>query len=440
MAPRPGLLLVTFVLLTVPLLMPAQESGARATAFALGDRAGVAFQGGLAEMDPGVLSGPRPTTVYVADGAEPTILVDKLGRGMLIGDERGVLRSTNGGQTWVRVFIPWIPGNVFGSGIFDGWALAQDDAGTIYASTTNGAIINVARSQDGGATWQLTASTFVVEGSPRIADRPWLVARGNGQVAMTWNDGGWEQRCAYSTDGGLTFPTRSVPVLAAAEPIGGIPAFMSTGHLVFAGNGGIGGAADTLYRYSAPCANAPLALAIPPHGDQLMTAVATDADRGIYLATPRPGNGAMQLIGFNGFTLNGHKILEVSPPALQGNTYGTVATRPGEIAVAWYGTTTAGNFQNPGFAGQWHVYVARVTDFWSASPSVHLTQVTTVPNHVGDFCMQGTRCDVGGNGDRDLLDYFQITYDAAGDLHVAYGHDGATSIAQVHYARLPALP
>jgi hypothetical protein len=393
------------------------------------------------EIPAGIVVDAPVFTSTVSNGAEPSILVDKLGRAILVGDHLGVLRSTNGGASWTRLTIRFIPGNVLGTGIFDGWALAQDAAGTIYASTKDGAVINVATSLDGGATWQVLPSTLFVDGGG-IADRPWLAARGNGQVAVSWNMGGAGiQRCDYSTDSGLTFTQRTSPAPGLSGngiPIGGLPAWDAQNRLVFVGNGFGNGGAATLYRYpNPPCGSSLASLPLPSHGSQLSTQVATNS-QGIYVATPTASSDAMQVIGFPGFTPIGNKTLAVSAPTLKGNTFGTIATRPGEIAVGWYGTTTPGDFQTLGFDGQWNVYVTRIKDFWTATPQIRVDQVTATPNHVGDFCFAGTGCDVSaGSGDRDLLDYWQLTYDAAGNVHMAYGHDGATANAEVRYAKLP---
>lgn len=432
------LVIVTLVALSIPALAPT-EGTAPALTVSMGGVTGKAFRGVADLADDGIEPTPAFATT-VSEGAEPAVLVDKLGRSILIGDHLGVLRSTDDGATWTRISIPWIPGNHrFVGGIYDGWVFAQDDAGTIYASTTDGPAINVASSKDGGATWELGASTFVVEAGA-IADRPWLAAKGNGIVAMHWNNGGMRQQCAYSTDGALTFPQRTAPggLSGAAIPIGGQPAWDGNGRLVFAADGF--GTAATLYRYpNPPCGTSVTRLELPPLGNQMSTQVASD-DGKLYIAGPKPDNDGVQLIGLPGFSLVGAKTLVLSPDAHKGTTFTTVATRPGEIAVGWYGTATSGDFQTPGFNGQWNVYVARVKDFWTANPQIRVEQVTTTPNHVGDFCFQGTNCDLQGDaaGDRDLLDYWQMTYDTAGNLHLAYGHDGATANAEVRYARLAA--
>lgn len=431
--PRTGWLLLATVLLTLPTLAPAAQPFAGMT-YTLRPDGSLALLG----VDP-----QGGTATLVSDGAEPHILVDRLGRSILVGDQLGVSISLDGGQTWFPNTPPFIPGHdpIFGIGIYDGWSLAQDDAGTIYASTTDGAIINVASSRNGGLTWDITPSTFVVDPGV-IADRPWMAARGAGQVAVTWNEGGFWQRCAFTTNGGLTW-SRTVPALTTnGLPIGGIPAFHTGGRLVYAGNGGVGGAAETLFRYptASPCAGVMQELDLPPVGDQLSTHVVTDPSGGIYLATPTPDNKAMTIVGYQGWDASTMKRLTVSPPSLLGNTFGTIAIRGnGELSVTWYSTAWPGNFQNPSFNGHWNVTNARVKDFWSATPTIVFQQVTTQSHHVGDICMLGTNCDVNGQGDRDLLDYFSTAYDAAGNLHVAYAADGATSQARTYYAKLPAL-
>lgn len=381
-------------------------------------------------------------------GAEPAILVDKLGRGILVGDNLGVHRSTDGGATWTTVDVPYVkPGTpkvstpvvgLTGSPIIsEGWVFAQDDAGTIYASTTNGAIINVARSSDGGATWDVTPAGYVEDAGP-LADRPWLAAYHTGTVAMIWNVGGETEACSASTDSGLTWTKRSIPVSILSgngAPIGGRSEFDGSGRLVYFGNGG-----GTLYRYNAGvCGAAMTAMPLPPHGAQLSLQATTDAGH-VYSAVPSAGNGAMEIWGWNN-TLNpaSLKRVVVSGPLLQGNTFGTIHQQGGEIVAAWYGTETPGNFLDPTWTGEWNVYVAQVRDFWSATPKIVVTRVPTEPNHVGGFCFGGTSCDLGATpGDRDLLDYFQVIHDAAGNAHVAYAHDGATSNVEVRYAMVPA--
>ncbi|MEA3198709.1 MAG: hypothetical protein QOE90_137 [Thermoplasmata archaeon] len=398
-----------------------------------------------------LLDGARPAldSRVSQGGAEPAILVDALGRSILVGDNAGVHVSTDHGATWTKVWVPFVPGatnnlpstpvvtvGVGNTGISDGWVFAQDADGAIYASTTDGALINVGRSLDGGLTWDATPSTIATDAGP-VADRPWLAAHGHGQVAVIWNVGGTDEACSFSSDGGTTFPHKTIPTSGTSGngvPIGGRAEFDPQGRLYYFGNGG-----GTLYRYDqAPCGNLLSKLDIPAHGAQLSLQATTDDTGHVYTAVPSAGNGAMQVWGWNGTRGATLKTLTISDPSLQENTYGTIHQQGGEIVAAWYGSSTAGDFLGPSFHGEWNVYVAQVRNFWTATPSVTVTRVSTEPNHVGGFCFGGTSCDTGQtSGDRDLLDYFQVTHDAQGNAHVAYAHDGATSSVEVRYAMVP---
>lgn len=367
-----------------------------------------------------LLDAPRPFTASVSRGAEPSILVDQAGRWIWIGDTSGLSRSEDGGATWTRSPNPFLPG-LFG----DGWALAQDADGALYAATTQGHLIGVARSDDGGATWATTASSLVTDAAA-VADRPWLAARGAGEVALIQN-AGVDERCSFSRDGGQTFLARNRPGYATPNP--GNAVFGPDGALYFH-NGA------RLFRFDAPCEGIPRSVAEAPSGVQIFAQVDVDEAGHVYTALPTSNNGAMTLrgtLGVQGFT---RKTLVVSPPALVGNTFGTVSVFGDQVAVAWYGTERGGDFQDAAFDGAWNVYVARVQGFWTASPTITYARLSTEPNHVGDFCVNGIGCSTG-DGDRDLLDYFMIDHGPDGALHVAYGHDGTGARAEVRYARLP---
>lgn len=366
-----------------------------------------------------LIDGPYPLLdVHVSGGAEPSILVDHAGAFVWIGDTAGLHRSSNGGATWTNSPVPFAPG-----GFTDGWSLAQDADGVLYASTTQGELSGVARSKDFGATWDVTPSRFVTEAAP-ISDRPWLAARGHGEVALVTNADAAET-CAYSTDGATTFLSR-MPV--AGNPNAGNVLFDSAGRVVFANDA-------TIYRSGAKgCTTGHTAMNLPAHGSQIFVQLGIDAQDRIYTALPTPGSSAMTIVGYPYFTGAGMKSLVVSPPELVGNTYGAISVHGDEVAVAWYGTQTPGDYNAVGFSGSWNVFVARVQGFWNATPTITYARLTLTPNHVGDFCFDGIGCT---SGDRDLLDYFGIAHDAQGNLHVAYGDD-YTGYG-VRYAKLAAL-
>ena len=98
-----------------------------------------------------------------------------------------------------------------------------------------------------------------------------------------------------------------------------------------------------------------------------------------------------------------------------------VAGDPQRGAVAFLGTTTAGNSQETDvFKGVWQLYVASTYDggvTWKTSNATG-----TDPVQRGSICTGGTTC---GN-DRNLLDFIDATVDPAGRVLVGYA-DGCTA-------------
>src|SRR5687768_2894805 len=85
-----------------PTAAPVQEAGPPSNAF--------------------LLDTLRPPGSDLSDGAEPSILVDRLGRAIWVGDTSGLTVSFDNGTTWEAGASPFLMSA-------DGWGLAQDDAG-----------------------------------------------------------------------------------------------------------------------------------------------------------------------------------------------------------------------------------------------------------------------------------------------------------------------
>lgn len=356
----------------------------------------------------------------VSFGAEPSILVLPSGR-VLVGDTAGIHGSDNGGATWWHAVPLKLPGT-----FSDGLPLARDAAGTIYTAGTQGQVINVASSKDDGRTWQ--SASLVMEAWAGVADRPWVAAGAPGEVAVVYYATGAGERCAYSTDGGVTFLTRSLANNGPSNA--GSLALDADGRVWYAQN-------DHVVRWPTPCGGTPQTISVPMAGRQIFGPMALSPDGDVFVPRPTAGNAQLELTGFHGMERTSVKKIVVSPADVRSSTFSTAAARgDGEVVVAWYGSATAGN-PALAFPGSWDVYVARVKGFWTDAPTVTVTKVTTTPNHVGGFCMGGISC-TPGVADRDLLDYFGVALDEAGNAHLAYGHDGATSRAEVRYAVVPA--
>lgn len=377
---------------------------------------------GAGPMNLWLLEGPRPFTQTISTGAEPSIMVSKDGTAIFISDQIAVYRSLNNGATWTRLSNPMIE-TVFVQ-IQDGVALAEDDAGRIYIADTNGPIVGVASSADKGTTWDIQSKVTEVGA---IVDRPWLAANGDGNVYLITNTLRGQQReeCAHSEDAGQTWLDRSI--VNAATPNPGNAVLDSRGRLWFS-NGG------TLWKWSAPCGNNRVPIDQPDQGPQILTQVGIDSSDRIYIAQPSTDSTKMMLVGYLG-TGSAFRSIALSPPDLRSNTFGAISVDGDEIAVSWYGSESPGDPSNGNFNGAWNVFVARLSaaDFWANDPpTLAYDRLTTEPNHVGGFCMNGVTC----TGDRDLLDYFGVDHAPDGTVHIAYGHDGATSNAEVRYARL----
>lgn len=306
-----------------------------------------------------LLDAPRPFSTKVSNGAEPLMLAKRDGT-LFISDWTGLYRSTDGGATWRATPNPFLELN---NVLADGWALAEDADGTLYAADTNGPIVGVAASQDNAETWSL--QNKIVEAGA-VVDRPWLAARGSGDVVLITNTirpgfaSVQREECVRSRDGGATWTDRAV--VNAARPNAGNVVFDSAGNIWFS-NG------ETLFYWVRACQGGPAEIDQPDGGAQIFTQVAIDASDRVYLAQPTDDNGAMRIWSYKRGLGGGTHSVVVSPPELRSNTFGAIDVQGDEIAVAWYGSESAGNPSQGSFSGVWNVYVARLSipDFLASS-------------------------------------------------------------------------
>lgn len=106
-----------------------------------------------------------------------------------------------------------------------------------------------------------------------------------------------------------------------------------------------------------------------------------------------------------------------------------VAGDAGRVAMAYYGTTTAGDDQLSDFAGVWHLYVSISTDNGATWTQTDVTP--TDPVQRGCIWLQG-----GNNACRNLLDFQGATVDTKGRILVGYA-DGCTSAACIAPTGVP---
>lgn len=358
----------------------------------------------------------------VSGGKEPSILADRHGKFIWIADSSRGSWSDDNGTTWHDLGAFKLPG-----AFVDGWALAQDDEGRLYAAALQGSQTSVARSSN-GKSWDTTSYAVALSG---VTDRPWMAARGSGataEVVLFYYDYPVGEYCARSTDAGATWLDRN-PLAGPAQ--GGRAFFDSEGAFYYVSDDA------TMYKFTNGCGTSrgQAIRLIPDAGVNNMvqgTADGTD----LYVAAATSSSKHVTLAGQKA---TGEKaMLVVSPPELQSNTFVTVAVRGDLAAVAWYGSTSSGD-PSGSFSGDWNVYLALVRGFWEETPAVSVLQLTDSPNHRGTICMNGVGC----TGGRELLDYFMVDLDIWGGAHVAYVDDasgnGGTYYAHVSPEIAPVL-
>lgn len=117
---------------------------------------------------------------------------------------------------------------------------------------------------------------------------------------------------------------------------------------------------------------------------------------------------------------------------------------PGSVGIVWYGTTNPANDDN----AQWKVYYAQSFNADTVTPAFRVAEVTE-PEHF----IHGSNISTGGltgTANRNLIDYFQVSFDPLGAAVIAYtddhnDFDGGTFVARqisgpsIKGAALPAV-
>ncbi len=110
-----------------------------------------------------------------------------------------------------------------------------------------------------------------------------------------------------------------------------------------------------------------------------------------------------------------HGVVNAAHPEAVGGT-------TGRAACGFFGTNVPGDYENGNFAGKWYAFIATTYDEGVTWTTVNATPNDPVQSMTGIWQRGGS----GDQGDRNLLDFNEITVDAKG--HVLYGYsDGCTS-------------
>jgi hypothetical protein len=119
-----------------------------------------------------------------------------------------------------------------------------------------------------------------------------------------------------------------------------------------------------------------------------------------------------------------------------------VAGDPGRVAILYYGTTAKAATPDdvkPGQGG-WYPYVAVSTDALAKHPTFHQTRIAHRINQDDNICTAGTACAATG-GNRNLLDYFDLSLDKQGHLGFVWTDtNNATKMGFIKVARQASGP
>jgi hypothetical protein len=279
---------------------------------------------------------------------------------------------------------------------------------------------------------------------------------------------GYSGTCARSDDGGLTFgpgtPAYNTPANAVGDPYGGACSAIH-GHLrvgpdgtVYLPNKGCGGTPTVQNLTNSEFFGGSPALsvskdngitwtvhAVPDGHNQDESDPSVDTDRAgtVYFGWQDGTNPSETVYGRT-------SSARIAVSHDQGTTWSTpydastalglnnvqfpevIAGDPGRAAFAFLGTPAVGDDQHNGFngadgkPGPWHLYIATTTNGGGSWSTVDTTP--TDPVQRGCISLQGTSNKTVLSsvcGQRNLLDFNDISYDNAGRVLVAYA-DGCT--------------
>jgi hypothetical protein len=290
---------------------------------------------------------------------------------------------------------------------------------TLASSSLIAANISTQRSQDKGVTYARNNAGNISGGAP-ADDRQWEEFHGNNVVYLLYRTlAPAVTQIQRSIDGGLTFgPAQTA---GSIGQVGYIDVHQKTGTVYISGSTGqvchstivlpTGEAA--VYQ----CVNA----ATDPNGVAHLFFVVKVADDG----TP---NGTVY-----GCYSNDHDIFLInstdkgvtwSSPVRVSNGAETktavfpwieTGPTPGSVGIVWYGTTSSTNDDN----ANWNVFYAQSFNATAAVPTFRQAKIS-------DHVIHGANISEGGltgTANRNLIDYFQISFDPTGAAVVGYADD-----------------
>jgi hypothetical protein len=291
--------------------------------------------------------------------------------------------------------------------------------GTVAFSSLVAANISTGKSTDKGQTFQLNPLGNATGGAPGD-DREWQEFLGTNQVYLLYRTlAPAVTMIQRSTDGGLTYgPARTA---GAIGQTGSIDVHQATGTVYISGSSGqvcvgsppLPGLEPLTYNCTVPAsdpngvANIFFEVKVADDGTTNGTAyVAYSNGKDIFVAhSTNKGVTWSQPVRVSDGTETRTSML----PWLE------TGPTPGSIGVAWYGTSEATNNDN----ANWKVFFAQSFNATATIPTFRQVTASDHFIHASNISTGGTL----GTANRNLLDYFQISFDPQGAAVIDYTDD-----------------
>jgi len=298
---------------------------------------------------------------------------------------------------------------------------AISDPAVLASSSLLLSNITTQRSQDRGVTFLRNALGNVTGGIPGD-DRQWNEAHGPTNVYLYYRTiAPTVTQIQRSIDGGLTYgPAQTAGLIGQ---VGYIDVHQKTGTVYVSGSTGQvchstitlpsgeaagyvctqaatdpSGVANIFFPVKVADDGTPNGTAYVPYSNGKDIFLVHSSDRGMTWSTPvRVSNGP-------------ETRTSVFPWMETGPT-------PGSVGIVWYGTSEASNNDN----ANWHVFYAQSFNATADSPTFRQSVVSDHFIHGSNISLGGL--DPTGGANRNLIDYFQVSFDPHGSAVIGYTDD-----------------
>ncbi len=292
---------------------------------------------------------------------------------------------------------------------------ANNNPATLAFSSLVATNLSVGNSLDRGVTFTLNPLGNV-PGGAAADDRQWMEFFGQNSVYLLYRTlAPAVTQIQRSDDGGITYGPAVTAGLIGQT--GGIAVDQKDGTVYVSGSTG------------QVCVGVPPSPALPPTS-YTCTVAASDPNGVSHLFFPvKLGGDGTAYVAYS----NDHDIFLVHSSD-KGKTWSRpvrvsdgpdtrtsvfphleVGKKPGSVGIVWYGTTNAANNDN----ANWRAFYALTLNALSSVPTFRQVVATDHYIHAGNISEGG----LTGTANRNLIDYFQVSFDPRGAAVIAYTDD-----------------